>query len=1257
MGIPALFRWLSTKYSKISSQVVEEQPKEINGHIIPVDVTKPNPNNTEFDNLYLDMNGIIHPCCHPEDKPAPETEDEMMVEIFKYIDRIVRIIRPRKVLYMAIDGVAPRAKMNQQRSRRFRASQEAQEKADEEDRIRKEWEANGERLPEDEKRKIPFDSNCITPGTPFMTNLAKALRFYINDRLNTNPGWQNLKIILSDASVPGEGEHKIMDYIRRQRSQPDHDPNCSHVLYGLDADLIMLALATHEPHFKILREDVFFNQNNGRGCFICGQTDHQASECTGKKKEKAGQYDEKGNYVEKPYVFLHVEVLREYLEAELKEENLPFAWDLERAIDDWVFLCFFVGNDFLPHLPSLEIREGAIDRLIEIWRRNLHKFGGYLTDSGDIDLTRVQLLLGELGHVEDEIFLKRREDENRKRENRRRRKQEMQQRKEDMGQKKPRYDSRKNQDVDPMSLLQSWTPQEKADYNKNTLAEKATASLAANKAAAEALKASLLGKPAQPDTPNSTDMADVTSSPADVVMDDADTRKRKASSIEGSPSKDEETVEPIEEEEDADVDDDVDVVEELTVADVPIPKTKEPEVDSDAEPEDNVKLWEPGWKNRYYEKKFHIDPQTDRAFIREIVTKYVEGFCWVLKYYYQGVQSWKWFFPYHYSPFASDFDFIGELKIEFDLGTPFKPFEQLMGVLPAASRAHIPTVYHPLMLNEDSPIIDFYPEKFPIDLNGKKYAWQGVALLTFIDEARLLEAMEPYNQQLSEDEVIRNSKGEEYLFVGQNNRLFETLCALYARRSDDKKVELDATSSGRMLGSVRPDEDFCIPGSTFESPFGHLGLNDISENRAISAVYDMPQVAPKHVFKARLLPLVSFPPKQLTGEDIYWVRLGGKPSRGRGGGRGGRGGNAAASRFIRHGLNQYSSQTPGGLPYMGGGGYNVYNYDNGNSYSGYGQSSGYGGNGYNQGYNIGGGGSGGGGGGQGQGYSSYNNGSSDRPRSGYDRGGSGGHYSDNSGYDRSTGGYDRNSGYSGSRDSYSGSRDSYSGGRDSYSRNRDSSRSYNNDSGRGYGNSDRYSDNGGSYGSPRDSFSRDSYSGGHSSSTSGYGQNRQSYGSGSVSIALFFNLIYLCLFENKESNLNSSKAGYGGGYVPNASGYMAVGASNTGYNPGSAAYGSLYGAPAPTPAAQPPPPGASGYQSNLAPESWMNDIPGYANLMQSQSASPRPPVLAWNRNVNAGSAAGAQRGGRGGGWSSAGRGGSQSGRGGGGGSGGNFRAY
>ncbi|TBU32031.1 putative 5-3 exonuclease [Dichomitus squalens] len=255
MGVPALFRWLSKKYPKIILPVIEAEQATIpdtegNEVAVPVNIADPNPNGVEFDSLYLDMNGIVHPCTHPEGKPAPETEEEMMIEIFSYTERVVNMVRPRKLLFMAIDGVAPRAKMNQQRSRRFRSAQEAKEKEE----ARKEsiamWEAMGKTLSEEEKNKKAWDSNAITPGTPFMDLLASSLRYWVVYKMNTDPGWKDVQVIISDASVPGEGEHKIMDFIRRQRSNPGHDPNTHHVIYGLDADLIMLSLATHEPHFR-----------------------------------------------------------------------------------------------------------------------------------------------------------------------------------------------------------------------------------------------------------------------------------------------------------------------------------------------------------------------------------------------------------------------------------------------------------------------------------------------------------------------------------------------------------------------------------------------------------------------------------------------------------------------------------------------------------------------------------------------------------------------------------------------------------------------------------------------------------------------------------------------------------------------------------------------------------------------------------------------------------------------------------------------
>lgn len=168
------------------------------------DATLSNPNGVEFDNLYLDMNGIVHPCSHPEDRPPPKNEDEMMCAIFECIDRLFHIVRPRKLLYMAIDGVAPRAKMNQQRSRRFRASKESAEKALELQRIREELIQRGCVLPAQPEKGSSFDSNCITPGTPFMDKLSKCLQYYVHERINNDAAWQNILVIISDASVPGK---------------------------------------------------------------------------------------------------------------------------------------------------------------------------------------------------------------------------------------------------------------------------------------------------------------------------------------------------------------------------------------------------------------------------------------------------------------------------------------------------------------------------------------------------------------------------------------------------------------------------------------------------------------------------------------------------------------------------------------------------------------------------------------------------------------------------------------------------------------------------------------------------------------------------------------------------------------------------------------------------------------------------------------------------------------------------------------------
>jgi len=927
MGVPAFFRWLQKKYPSIVVHCVEDKPKEIDGNKVPVDTSLPNPNDYEFDNLYLDMNGIIHPCSHPENKPAPKNEAEMMVNIFEYIDRIFSICRPRRLLYMAIDGVAPRAKMNQQRSRRFRAAKESRESRETIARIKEEIKAKGGRLPpEVEKKEGHFDSNCITPGTEFMDRLSTCLRYYITDRLTNDPGWKDIKVVLSDANHPGEGEHKIMDYIRKQRSQPDHDPNTKHCLNGADADLIMLGLATHEAHFTIIREE--FKPGQPRPCDICSQAGHEKEDCEGLPKEQGGEYDDKdlipfvGADVE--FIFIRLTVLREYLEKDLRMEGVPFGYSFDRALDDWVFMCFFVGNDFLPHLPSLEIREGAIDKLVNIYKRCLPRMGGYLAESGVANLKRVQMILRELGELEDEIFRKRQEFEQRMKK-RRQDQDARNKRQKTEGQDSPSWAPRNNSS--PIGGGGANTPQRIPPTDLRNFLLTPTPD----------------GNPNTPGTPQS------------------DNRGQKRNQQQAFTPR------------------------------------KEPE-----EPEDNIRLWESGWKDRYYLHKFGVSNDKDPAYFLDfrgqVSNEYVLGLAWVLQYYYQGCPSWKWFYPFHYAPFASDFIDIEKVSVNFEKGTrPFKPLEQLMSVFPAASGKFLPPTWREKMSGALSEIIDFYPIDFKIDLNGKRYAWQGVALLPFVDEGRLHRTLATLYGDLTEDENRRNVRGENVMFIGKANKMFDYIVGLQENKMLEERQEIVTDFSIGMRGLIYEDDKMVPPGSVYPSPVP--GQPELLTTSCLSVRYLDPQYDIDFIFPSKALDNATPPEKQLKPENFpkdrnYRPNIGMSNTKSHSPYNVSPGG----QRMVRHGLNQASShnnrsfnspnslmgspQSQGGSP--GGFRNNSYNNSpqqgggNRNSYGGN-QSSPYGGgnNSYNQGnssYNQGNNSSNQGNNSYNQGNSSYNQG-------------------------------------------------------------------------------------------------------------------------------------------------------------------------------------------------------------------------------------------------------------------------------------------
>ena len=367
MGVPAFFRWLTVRYPKVvidalseddlevfAEEYANEQRKQKNkADSNEIDLTevddvekdlamagamnkrlrdksakeeKIRSNNPEIDNLYLDMNGIIHPCSHPQNGPQPQSEEEIFRNVYEYTDKVINIVKPQKLIYFAIDGVAPRAKMNQQRARRFRAAKDAEEQQDREEAVKTNW-ANHITFEEDNGGQDGwhFDRNVITPGTEFMYRLAKALKRYILEKLNEDGVWKGLSIVFSDAFVPGEGEHKILDFIRSQRAFESFNPNTRHCIYGADADLIMLGLSTHEPHFYILRECV--QNTRDIKCHKCGKQGHMSNECGAAHTQDKTQLAKVAEFQ-----YVKIAVLREYLLLEFKDlkDKLPFGFDFEK---------------------------------------------------------------------------------------------------------------------------------------------------------------------------------------------------------------------------------------------------------------------------------------------------------------------------------------------------------------------------------------------------------------------------------------------------------------------------------------------------------------------------------------------------------------------------------------------------------------------------------------------------------------------------------------------------------------------------------------------------------------------------------------------------------------------------------------------------------------------------------------------------------------------------------------------------------------
>lgn len=368
MGVPGFFLWLMKNYKKEGfvfqkeklsltdiNQLIKLKEKkkasdeQIQKAIKSNEFVEPILSDVNsIDYFLIDANCLVHPVCfktvadNPDLKDNEKLEHKMLNNVCEYLDKIINYVNPKKGVYLAIDGVAPVAKIKQQRSRRFKSV------ADKGlwDNIKK-------------KHNKPignyWNNNAVTPGTLFMEKLHTKLLNWAKE--------SKRPVIYSSCFTPSEGEHKLLQFIRsNQKNKLDH----SYVIYGLDADLIFLALSTESDKIYLLREANEINKNESKEVLnyvsikimrksIVNTIEKYLMEAAdGLLNADKMDVDETTNQEKtKIYGF----------------ENL----DPIRVVNDFIFMCYFLGNDFLPHIPSLDIHQDGIESLIISWAETVNE--------------------------------------------------------------------------------------------------------------------------------------------------------------------------------------------------------------------------------------------------------------------------------------------------------------------------------------------------------------------------------------------------------------------------------------------------------------------------------------------------------------------------------------------------------------------------------------------------------------------------------------------------------------------------------------------------------------------------------------------------------------------------------------------------------------------------------------------------------------------------------------------------------------------
>jgi 5'-3' exonuclease len=341
MGIPSYFSYIVKNHPEIIKKFID--------------------NKFFVNNFYLDCNSIIYDTYNKilieNGKSNNLANDWLVLHIYKCvvskIEEYLAIIQPTDNIIVAFDGVAPVAKLEQQRQRRYKS-----------------WYQNEvtNMIYKRVSNKDAWTTASITPGTKFMADL----NVYVTKHFEKYEKCKNVYISGSDNY--GEGEHKIFDFIRKYPDQHINKQNT--VIYGLDADLIMLSI----NHLPVCPQIYLFRE-----------TPHFIQSIDSSLEPEA-------------YYFLDIPELTNNLlcfmsNDEAKNDSTPNY----NKVYDYILLCFFLGNDFMPHFPALNIRTGGVDKMLNAYKATV-KVDEYLCDGNKINWAILRKVVQHLANLEEEYI-------------------------------------------------------------------------------------------------------------------------------------------------------------------------------------------------------------------------------------------------------------------------------------------------------------------------------------------------------------------------------------------------------------------------------------------------------------------------------------------------------------------------------------------------------------------------------------------------------------------------------------------------------------------------------------------------------------------------------------------------------------------------------------------------------------------------------------------------------------------------------------